>query len=175
MERRANLLVTTRRGDEEALCSEVWHLMREIGDEKAIVKRTPLRGIVQVITSIDPVAAVEKLRALLRKDPTLFRYSVRFIPIQRVIRADLDEMERAGAELCGMIGVDERFRVTLEKRMTELSSSDIIDCVARHIDRKVDLESPDKVVLVEIIGRWCGLSVIRPDGILNVPRELTGV
>lgn len=169
------MLVTTRRGEENALSSEVWNLMREIGDERAIVKRTPLRGLVQVITSLDPILAIGKLRALLEESPSLFKYSFRFIPIQKVIRMDLNEIEKVGIELSGMIETDEKFRVTLEKRMTSHASKAIIDRVAKHINRKVDLESPDKIVLVQVVGDWCGLSVIRPDGILNVPRVLTGM
>jgi tRNA acetyltransferase TAN1 len=57
----------------------------------------------------------------------------------------------------------ETFRITVERRNTLLRSSEIIANVASIIENKVDLENPDWIVLVEIIGKLAGISVIRPD------------
>ena len=47
----------------------------------------------------------------------------------------------------------------------------MIDAVAERIDREVDLDEPDKIVLIQIVGEITGLSVIPPDKILSVERE----
>jgi tRNA(Ser,Leu) C12 N-acetylase TAN1 len=43
--------------------------------------------------------------------------------------------------------------------------------VAEIIDNPVDLENPDWVVLVEILGSETGVSVIKPVDTLNVQKE----
>ena len=48
-----------------------------------------------------------------------------------------------------------------------MRSSEIIAKVASEIDNKVDLENPDWIVLVEIIGKLVGISVLRPDEIFS--------
>jgi tRNA acetyltransferase TAN1 len=51
----------------------------------------------------------------------------------------------------------------VEKRHSSLKSRQIIEEVARVINTaKVNLRKPDWIVLLEIVGRWTGISVIRP-------------
>ena len=69
------------------------------------------------------------------------------------------------------ISQDQSFRITIEKRFTSLSSRHIIEAVAEKINRKVDLTSPDKIVLIEVVASLTGISVIEPDGIMYVMRE----
>ena len=48
-----------------------------------------------------------------------------------------------------------------------LGSSEVIAAIAKEIDNKVDLENPNWVVLVEIVGRWTGISVLKPNQIFS--------
>jgi len=169
-----NLLVTTSRGNEEDLCSEIWYLLREMGDEAVQVEKTGVTGLITVKTTLDPFDAIEKLRDILEKCPWEFRYTLRVIPIERVVRTDLGEIQRAVAKLASKIGQSETFRVTLEKRFTDLSSQEIIEAVAVNVERRVDLENPDKIILVEVVGRLTGISVIQPKGVMSVMKERIG-
>jgi len=63
------------------------------------------------------------------------------------------------------------FRVTVEKRFTQLSTKDIVEAAAANIERNVDLNKPDKILLVEVIGGFTGISVIKPEDILSVMKE----
>jgi tRNA acetyltransferase TAN1 len=47
----------------------------------------------------------------------------------------------------------------------------VIEPVANIIDREVNLGDPDWIVLIEIMGKKTGVSVVRPEGILNVQKE----
>jgi tRNA(Ser,Leu) C12 N-acetylase TAN1 len=38
------------------------------------------------------------------------------------------------------------------------------------VDRDVDLDSPDKVVLLEIFGEYAGISVISPNDIVSIQK-----
>ncbi|MGB9622527.1 MAG: THUMP domain-containing protein, partial [Candidatus Bathyarchaeia archaeon] len=44
--------------------------------------------------------------------------------------------------------------------------------VASRIDRRVDLENPDWVILIEVFGKTTGVSIVNPKSILNIPKEL---
>jgi len=169
-----NLLVTTSRGNEEDLCSEIWYLLREMGDEAVQVEKTGVTGLITAMTALSPFEAIEKLRDVLGKRPWEFRYTLRVVPVERVVRTDLGEIRRAATKLASKIGEDETFRVTVEKRFTALSSQEIIEATASKVERKVDLKSPDKIILVEVVGRLTGISVIEPRDIMSVTKEKLG-
>ena len=169
-----NLLVTTSRGNEEDLCTEIWYLLREMGDEAVQVEKTGVTGLIAVKTALNSFDVIEKLRDILERRPWEFRYTLRVIPIERVVRTDLGEIQRAAAKLASKIGEGETFRVFVEKRFTDLSSQEVIEAAAVDVERKVDLESPDKIVLVEVVGRLTGISVVEPRAVMSVMKERLG-
>lgn len=166
-----NLLATTSRGNEGDACSELWYLLEEIGDSTPIVEKTGVSGLIAVKTAPNPFEVVDKLRKILRERPYEFRYTLRIIPIERVIRTDLGEIKRIATELSSRIGENETFRVTVEKRFTETPSQNIIEAAAANIKREVNLKNPDKILLIEVVGELTGISVIKPDDILSVMKE----
>jgi len=166
-----NLLATTSRGNEDDVCSELWYLLNEVGDSAPTVDKTGVSGLIAVKTAIDPFRVVEKFREVLRERPYEFRYTLRIIPIEKVVRTDLEEIQRVASDLGSKIGEEETFRVTVEKRFTEVSTQDIIEAVAAKIERRVDLNKPDKILLIEVVGGLTGMSVIKPDDILSVTKE----
>ncbi|MEM2147428.1 MAG: THUMP domain-containing protein [Candidatus Bathyarchaeia archaeon] len=166
-----NLLATTSRGTEDEACSELWYLLGEVGDSAPVVDKTGVAGLIAAKTVFNPFDVVEKFRQILHERPYEFRYTLRVIPIERVIRTNLAEIQRVATELSAKIGKNETFRVTVEKRFTETSTRDIIEAAAANIERNVDLNKPDKILLIEVIGGLTGISVIKPDDILSTVRE----
>lgn len=166
-----NLLATTSRGNEGYACSELSYLVEEIGDSTPTVDKTGVSGLIAAKTAFNPFDVIEKLRKILLERPYEFRYTLRIIPIEKVVHTDLSEIQRTAIELSSKIGEAETFRVTLEKRFTEIPTQDIIEAAAANIERKVDLTNPDKILLIEVIGRLTGVSVIKPEEILAVLKE----
>ena len=105
----------------------------------------------------------------------MIRVLLRVMPVEAIVPTDLGGIVEAAHELAAKMGENESFRVTLEKRRTPLRSREVIDAVARGIDRRVDLEGYDWMILIEIIGRITGLAVIPRDGLLNVQKERAGL
>jgi len=83
----------------------------------------------------------------------------------------LEEIKRATQEFASKIGEGETFRVTVEKRFTDLHSKDIIEAAAGDIKRKADLEDPDRILLIEVLGGLTGISLLKPSDILGVIKE----
>ena len=167
-----NLLVSTSRGNERQMCSELSYLLKElVGDPAPVVAKTGIRGLVAAKTSLDPCEVIEKFRSILRDRPYEFRYALRIIPIERVLATNLDEVRKVAIELAAKIAQNETFRVTIEKRFTSLHSRDFIEAAANNIERKADLDNPDKVLLIEVLGGITGMSLIKPSSIISVLKE----
>ncbi len=167
-----NLLATTSRGNEKQMCSELSYLLKEeIGDPAPVVGKTGIRGLVAAKTAFDPCEVIEKFRAILQERPYEFRYALRIIPVERVVPTDLDEVKRAATELAAKIEENETFRVTVEKRFINLHTRDFIEAAATGIKRKVNLENPDKVLLIEVVAGLTGMSLIKPSDVLAVVKE----
>jgi tRNA acetyltransferase TAN1 len=166
-----NLLVTTTRGNEVDACSEIWYLLNEIGDNTATVDKTGVSGLISAKTVFSPLETIRKLRDMLKERPYEFRFSLRIIPIQKVTQTNLTDIKRVVTELAAEINKEETFRITVEKRFSQMPSQDIIEASAENIERKVNLTRPDKIVLIEIIGGFTGISVIQPSDIISVVKE----
>lgn len=166
-----NLLVSTSRRNERNACSETWYLLREVGDPHAKTDVTGIMGLVTAKTKLDPKSVMPLLRKLLIERPWEFRYVLKLVPIQMIVQSALDIFTEKAKLFNEEIPEDESFRVTVEKRRSNLKTEDIIEAIAPHIKRKVNLSNPDKIALVEVIGEITGLSLITADEILSVERE----
>jgi tRNA acetyltransferase TAN1 len=169
-----NLLATTSRGNERPTINELLHLLREeLGDLQAQASRTKIRGLIVAKTTLNPFEVILKFRHILKERPYEFRYALRILPVEKVVPTDLDEIKNATQELAARIGDGQTFRVTVEKRFAALHSRDLIEAAADNIKREVNLEKPDFVVLIEVLGATTGLSLIKPNEVLSVVREKT--
>jgi tRNA acetyltransferase TAN1 len=166
-----NLLVTTSRGYEAFARSELRLLFEKIGDTAPVMYKTGVSGLIAIRTNLDVFEVIRRFRAILHQSPYEFRFTLRIIPIERVTRTDLELVQQTVAELGSKIGENEAFRMTIEKRLTAMHSKDIIEKVAVNIKRKVNLTRPDKIVLIEIVDGFTGVSVIRPEEVLSVLKE----
>lgn len=167
-----NLLATTSRGNERPMCNELLYLLKdELGDQQAETSKTKIRGLIVAKTTLDPLSVIEKFRAILSERPYEFRFALRILPIERVAPTDLEEIKRVTNELASRIGENETFRITVEKRFTALHSKDIIESVAPDIKRTANLEKPDRIMLIEVLGALTGISLLKPTDILAVVKE----
>jgi tRNA acetyltransferase TAN1 len=172
-----NILATTSRGNERQMCSELAYLLKEeLGDPEPMIGKTGIRGLVVAKTCLDPCDATEKFRAILQEHPYKFRYALRILPIEKVVPTGLEEVKRAALELATRFKKNETYRVTVEKRFTNLHSRELIEAAVIGIDttsneRKVNLENPDKILLIEVLGGLTGISLIKPNHILAVLKE----
>ena len=154
------------------MISEILYLLKEqLGDDSAVASKTWIRGLIAAKTSLDPCEVISKFRAILEERPYEFRYALRIIPVEKVVHTDLEEIKSASATMAAGIGENETFRVTVEKRFTSLHAQDFIEAVATGIQRKVNLSNPDRILLVEVVGGWTGLSLLKPNDVLAVPKE----
>jgi len=165
-----NLIITCARFFENEAEEEIKRILAEIGDENPTVTISKMPGILTVDTNLDSVDVVKWLRQKILDEPWIIRYCLRIIPIQIMITTNLEEISSEISKLVGVIGPKETFRITIEKRNSNLSKNEIINKIAKNIQNKVSLNQPDWIVLIEIIGNNTGLAVLRDDSILSLQK-----
>ena len=168
-----NLLVSYSWGAYGRAKGEVMRVLGTLGDEEPIVRRTPAEGIIGVKTHLDAREVVRGLRRLFEEDPSLLLHTSKWVPIDLWTHSDMESMKEAVTELGKGIGVDEKWRMTVEKRRyTQYHKIEIIRELAELIDRKVDLENPDRIVRIDIIGKYAGISLLKSQDIFSTAKPL---
>lgn len=166
-----NLVVSTYRQRENDCIAELWYFAREIGDKELDASRSGLPALVLARTSLDPEVFAAKARERILENPWYFRYVLKIVPIQQVVEAKIEEIVNAARRLSELkITSTDTFKVETRIRLSELTRDEVVQAVASVISNKVDLTSPDKVVLVEVIGNRAGVSVLPPELIVSVER-----
>jgi len=167
-------LVSTYRNREDDCISELWYLFREIGDENVEVRKAMVPGLLLVRTKLDPFDASKKLGEIARERPWDVRYTLKLTPIIAVTSDDKEEIKRVAVQLAlERIREDESFRITINKRASSISRKDLINDIAKDINRRVDLKNPDKVLQIEIVGRDVGITVLRPSDVISIVKIIS--
>ena len=168
-----NLIVSTYRLREIDAQSELHWLLNSFGDENPTFQITKLSGILTARTNLDPFQVVRRLKGLIHEEPWNVRFILRMIPIEfALFDAGTDLVKEAFTRLSSKMKRSDTFRITVEKRGTPISSSEIISKIGSIFDNPVNLENPCWLVLVEIIGKVIGVSILRPDDIFSLEREI---
>jgi tRNA acetyltransferase TAN1 len=162
-----NLVVTSGKGLEAKASVEFKELALLSGIRKVSIERSPYDGVLEVEVE-DPRALVNFLANYIKAEPFRVRFILRVLPVESVVDTKLEAIVRAVKQLSKNIKVGETFRITIEARDSPYTNKQLIDSIAEVIDRKVDLESPKKVVFVQIFGEYTGVSIVSPDDVLSI-------
>ena len=162
-----NFIATTVRGRELEACREIKTILSELGDESPKAEATDVSGLIFGFTSLDVANVPEMLRKLVNSDPWKIHLIQRFIPIQEITGTSVKEIVDSAKKLKGLVDDNETFKVQVEKRHSNIDAMKIIKEVAAIFDQKVDLENPDKIVLVEVVGGISGVSILEPEKIFS--------
>lgn len=165
-----NLIVTCPRHLEPETEEELIDILEEFGDSDVKVSITNMSGILTVDTNLNPIEVVKKIKERLLDEPWSVRYCKRIIPIQKVVESKIEEIEKSVSELSNQIFDEETYRISIEKRNSDLSSKEIITKIADKIKNKVSLEFADKIILIEILGNKTGISILKKTDILSTEK-----
>ena len=165
-----NLIITCARHLEPETEEELMSILEEFGDSDAKISITKMSGILTAETELDPIEVVRKIKEMILDEPWSIRYCLRIIPIQKIIESQIDEIEKVVANISEQILDVETYRISIEKRNSDLSSKEIITKIANQIKNKVSLEFPDKVLLIEILGNKTGISILKKSDILSTEK-----
>ncbi len=165
-----NMIITCARHLESETEEELSSILEEFGDSDAKISITEMSGILMAETKLNPIEVVRKIKEMVLDEPWSVRYCLRIIPIQKVIETKIDEIEKTVSNMNEQIVDGETYRISIEKRNSDLSSQEIIKKIANEIKNKVSLEFPDKVILIEILGNKTGISILKKSDVLSIEK-----
>jgi len=129
-----------------------------------------MSGILTAETILDPIEVVRKMKEILLDEPWSIRYCLRVIPIQKFIETNVEEIEKTISSMLNQIQDTDTYRISIEKRNSNISSKEIITKIANKIKNKVSLDFPDKIILIEILGIMTGVSILEKSDILSLEK-----
>ena len=165
-----NLLVTCARNLETETKNEIGKILDEIGDQESEILNVGMRGILMVNTIIEPSKIIDYVKNKIIEEPWLIRYCLRIIPIQSITETKIDKIKHNVIKLKDRIQKNDSYRITIEKRNTNISSNEIITEIAKIFPNKVSLNQPDWIILIEILGNETGISILKNDGMFSLDK-----
>ena len=165
-----NLLVTCARNLETETKNEIGKILGEIGDQEPEILNVGMRGILMVNTNIESSKIITWVKDKVVEEPWFIRYCLRMIPIQTITETEMSKITENVTELKNVIKQNDSYRITIEKRNTDMSSNEIITEVAKIFPNKVSLNQPDWVVLIEILGDKTGISILKDSEMFSLDK-----
>ena len=166
-----NLIVTCPRNLEPEAESEIKKILNELDDQEPEIFQTDMRGILMVNTTINPLKIIDWVKNKINDEPWFFRYCLRIIPVQKTTDTDVDKIKQNVMNLKSIIQENDSYRITVEKRNSNMPSSQIINEIAKIVPNKVSLDEPDWVILVEIFGEKTCISILKNDSIFSLEKS----
>jgi tRNA(Ser,Leu) C12 N-acetylase TAN1 len=163
------LLVSHQRGRYGKARREILRTLRRLGDEHPAVERTSVHGIALVHSGLDGREVVHRCRELFLEG-LAFEYAIKWVPVDYWCELDLEAMRNLLAQkVRDQIAHNETWGMKVEKRRWQrYSTRDIVLYLAGAIDRQVDLDHPDKLVRVDVVGGQVAVSVLRPGDVFSI-------
>ena len=166
-----NLIDTCPRNLEPEAESEIKKILNELDDQEPEISQTDMRGILMVNTVLEPLKIIDWIKNKINDEPWFFRYCLRIIPVQKTTDTDIDKIKQNVMNLKSIIQENDSYRITVEKRNSNMQSSQIINEIAKIIPNKVSLDEPDWVILVEIFGEKTCISILKNDSIFSLEKS----
>jgi tRNA(Ser,Leu) C12 N-acetylase TAN1 len=166
----ANLLVTYDPNHAGSAKEEIGLIMKKIKAKPKFLKQ-PTQGLFEIYIP-KPKEIVKKLNAICRKNSDFFVMTYHYTPIEKWVRTDVKTLQKEIKKYVPKIKVKERWKMDLNKRRYDkIGSRDLIMKLTEVVDRmEVDLENPEKIIKVEIVGNRAGLALLGKDEFLDVPK-----
>ncbi|MFZ8937297.1 MAG: THUMP domain-containing protein [Nitrosopumilaceae archaeon] len=165
-----NLIITCARHLEPETSEEITKILEDFGDSEPKVIITNMSGILTAKTQLDPVEVVKKIQEMILDEPWSIRYCLRIIPMQKFIDTDIEKIDETISEMADAIAEGDTYRISIEKRNSQMVSQELIKKIAQKIKNKVSLENPDKIIQIEILGGKTGVSILSKGNILSLEK-----
>ena len=165
-----NLLVSTSRFNEVNAKAEIWFTLFMCGDKYPIISGTKYPGLITAVTNINNKEVVLKIKKILEMDPDFFQFILKFVPIDYVCETKLNILKEIVEKYYSLyLNKNDSFKIELNRRKSTIIDRDIlIETIAKLFNNKVDLDNPDRILRIEILGNVSGISFLNPDDIFMI-------
>ena len=138
-----NFIITCQRNLEYETIEEIVRFLDKFGDSNAKISKTPFSGIIELNTLLDIFDVIKQFRVIIDEEPWSIRFCSRIIPIQQMCKSELKSIKECIQTMTSSIEKNQSYRISIEKRNSDLKSRDLISEIADLIPNKVSLENAD--------------------------------
>lgn len=165
-----NLLISTSRYNEKNAKAEIWFTLLMCGDRYPIISGIKYPGLITALTNIDSKEVIYKIKKIRENDINFFQYILKIIPIDYVCETNIKTIKEFVDKYYRIyINEDQSFKIELIRRKNELVERDtVIESIAKIVNNKVNLDNPDKIIRIEILGNVTGISFLNPDDLIRM-------
>jgi len=151
----ANLIVTYAPTHTDSAKKEITEILKEAGERGKILGCD--EGIAEV--SVKDARAIVKSLEDLNKEK--FSYTFAWVPVDKWCKAVVADMQKIVKKLSEEIGDEEKWKMDLNLHKSKESGRDLIMKLTAVIEKKkVDLNNPEKIVKVVVIGNKAAVSLL---------------
>ncbi|HEX8011108.1 MAG TPA: THUMP domain-containing protein [Casimicrobiaceae bacterium] len=170
-----DLLVSYLRGYYGRASDEIVRILSRFGDPRPGIENSGVPGICLVHTSLENRQVIAHCAELLNSEPASFRFAIKWVPVDFWCGKDLDAIVEVIKEgVAPRIGAEQTWAMEVEKRgWAQYHTAEIIERLAKAIDRKVKLKAPDKLVHIDVLSKAVAISVLRPGEIFSIHAPLS--
>jgi tRNA acetyltransferase TAN1 len=143
-------------------------LLQDVGVTKIERRSLPISGLILIKVPKNPIDIVREIRVILEEDPWRLKVVYKIKPIEVMVDTRLDLLGEAVSDFVSRIQPDESFKIELKRRYHNIKSEVLIAELAQSFENPVDLENPNKILLVEVLGSNTGISVCLPTDIISL-------
>ena len=155
-----NLLVSTSRYNEVNAKAEIWFTLFMCGDKYPIIAGTKYPGLLTAATNIDNKEVISNIK----------KFILKIVPIDYVCETELNALKNIVEKHSSFyLNKNNSFKIELNRRKSEIIDRNIlIETLAKLINNKVDLDNPDRILRIEILGNVSAISFLNPDDIFII-------
>lgn len=168
MAKEANLLVTFDPTHQESAIKVIESLLNGVKEKASVLKAN--EGVAELAVK-DAKKAVKQLSSLANKETEKFVHTFHWIPIDKWCKNTVADMQKNIKDFAKDIKQNDKWKMDLKVRKVKEKPDELklILKLTEVIDRpKVDLQNPDKIIKVEVIGNKVGLALLGKGELLNV-------
>jgi len=145
------------------------------GDRYSIFSSLDFQGLIAVATTLNHRKVVSKIKKLINQNTNFFQYILKIVPIDYVCQTNIRTIKAIiQKHYKEYINNHESFMIELNRRKNEIIERDIlIESIAKVIENEVNLENPDKIVRIEVLGKFTGISFLKPYDIIKARNTRT--
>ncbi|MGM0365438.1 MAG: THUMP domain-containing protein [Actinomycetota bacterium] len=165
-----NLVVTYDPVHSDAAREAVEAVFNEIGIKSGFLDSE--YGGIFLMNVQDPRQTVKELRKLCLEDKEIFSWTYHYIPVDMWVSSEIEDMQDAVKSVASGVGDSDKWKLDLAKRhYHRYQERELILKLTDMVETgEVDLERPEKIIKVEIIGKHAGISLLEPEELLMVSK-----
>lgn len=169
-------LVSSQVHQEKNSCSEAaWIISEVTGSSIELFKASTLPvGGLGLLTFEKEVIIPENLEELIENilisEKIFFCYKI--IPLEYFDKFSEEFIYSWINEKKDNILPTETWKININKRHNKINTKVLIDNIAKNIPNQVDLKNPEKIVQIEIVGKYVGLGVLRSQEIIQLSAKI---